>query len=113
MAKVLSKTQKKIDHNVRRALSDAYELFLGNIIGFQSLSHQADYSNFPASLLMHCVFDTDEHQQQACQNGEATKMQNLIQAKLLKVGVVLKVPKHQVIFDNNEARVLADTQLDG
>ncbi len=102
MAKPQSKTQKKIDNNVRLALTDACELFLDNIAGFQWLTHQANYSNFPASLLITCVFDTDDSQQQASQNGDSTKMQNLIQAKLLKIGVKLKTPKQQVVFDNEE-----------
>ena len=103
MAKSLSKTQKKIDNNVRLALTDACELFLDSISGFQWLTHQADYSNFPASLLITCMFDIDESQQQACQNGDLTKMQNFIQVRLLNVGVKLKVLKQQVVFDNEKA----------
>lgn len=102
MANSQSKTQKKIDNNIRLALTDACELFLDDISGFQWLTHQANYSNFPASLSITCVFDTDENQKQACQNGNSTKMQNLIQAKLLKIGVKLKSPKQQVIFEYEE-----------
>jgi hypothetical protein len=105
MAKPHSKTQKKIDNNVRLALTGACEQFLDDISGFQWLTHQANYSNFPASLLITCVFDTDESQQQACQNNDSSKMQNLIQARLLKIGVKLKAPKQQVIFDSEESRV--------
>jgi hypothetical protein len=104
MAKPQSKTQKKIDNNVRLALTDACEEFLDDIRGFQWLTHQADYSNFPASLLITCVFDTDKSQQQACENGDSSKMQNLIQAQLLKIGVKLKAPKRQLIFDSEECR---------
>ncbi len=102
MAKPQSKTQKKIDNNVRMALTDACELFLGDIPGFQWLTHQADYSNFPASLSITCVFDTAENQKEIFQNGNSTKMQNLIQAKLLKVGVKLNAPKQQVVFEWEE-----------
>ena len=102
MAKPKSKTQKKIDNNIRLALTDACEQFLEGIPGFQWLTHEANYTNFPASLLITCVFDTDKNQQQACQNGDSIKMQNLIQAKLLKIGVKLKIPKQQIVFDNEE-----------
>lgn len=102
MAKPQSKTQKKIDNNIRLALTDACELFLDAIPGFQWLTHEANYTNFPASLLITCVFDSDERQQQACQNGDSRKMQKLIQAKLLKIGVKLKAPKQQIIFDSEE-----------
>ncbi len=105
MAKPQNKTRKKIDNNVRLALTDACEQFLDDITGFQWLTHQANYSNFPASLLITCVFDTDESQQQACQNGDSSKMQNLIQTQLLKIGVELKAPKQQIIFDSEEYRL--------
>ena len=102
MAKPKSKTQKKIDNNVRLALTDACEQFLVTTPGFQWLSHQADYSNFPASLLISCVFDSDENLQQAVQKGLCVNMQNLIQTKLLNIGVKLKAPKQQVIFKSEE-----------
>ena len=104
MAKPQSKAQKKIDNNVRRALAAACEQCLEGINGFQKLTHQADYSNFPASLLITCVFDTDESQQQACQNDSSSNIQKLIQAQLLKVGIILKAPKRQIIFDSVQSR---------
>ncbi len=104
MAKPQSKTQKKIDNNVRLALTAACEQFLEDISGFQWLTHEADYSNFPASLLITCVFDTAESQQQACQNGDSDKMQSAIQRQLLKIGVILKIVKQQVIFDSEDHR---------
>ena len=105
MAKPQSKTQKKLDNNVRLALTDACEQFLEEIVGFQWLTHQANYSNFPASLLITCVFDTNASQQQACQNGDSSKIQNLIQAKLLKKGVKLESAKQQITFDSEECRL--------
>jgi hypothetical protein len=102
MARPKSKTEKKIDNNVRLALTSACEIFLEDIPGFQWLTHRAVYSNFPASLSVTCVFDTDEHQTQAHQDGNAIKMQHLIQTKLLHIGVKLKAPKQQVIFESEE-----------
>ena len=81
MAKPQSKTQKKIDNNIRLALTDACEQLLDTIPGFQWLTHQANYSNFPASLLITCVFDTRESQQHAAENGGTKDMQKFIQAK--------------------------------
>lgn len=103
MAKPQSKTQKKIDNNVRIALTDACEEFLQDIPGFEWLTHQANYSDFPASLLVCCVFDTHENQQQAGENGHPELMQKIIQAKLLKIGVKFKTLQKQVIFDNEQA----------
>ena len=103
MAKPKSKTEKKIDNNIRLALTDACEQFLQDIAGFQWLTHQANYSNFPASLLICCVFDTDESQQQAFANGHSHTMQKLIQSKLLKIGVKLKSLPQQITFDSEQA----------
>lgn len=102
MTKPQTKTQKKIDNNVRLALTDACEQFLEDITGFQWLTHQANFNSFPDSLLITCVFDTDASQLQARQNGDSGKMQNLIQAKLLKFGVELKAVNRQIIFDSEE-----------
>lgn len=99
MAKPQSKTEKKIDKNVRLALTSACEQFLEDVQGFQWLTHQANYTNFPASLLITCVFDTQEYQEQV----DASVIHKLLQSKLLKIGVKLKAPKQQVIFDSEEA----------
>jgi hypothetical protein len=104
MVKPQSKTQKKMDNNVRLALTEACEQFLDDVSGFQWLTHQTDFNNFPASLLITCVFDTDQSRQQACENGDSSKMQNVIQALLLRIGLKLKAPKQQVIFDSEECR---------
>jgi hypothetical protein len=103
MAKPKSKTQKKIDNNLRLALTDACEEFLQDIPGFQWLTHQANYSDFPASLLVCCVFDTHASQQQANDNSHPKLMRKCIQAKLLKIGVKFKSLQQQIIFDNEEA----------
>lgn len=101
MAKAQSKTQKKIDNNIRLALTGACEQFLEDIPGFQWLTHQANYSNFPASLLVTCVFDSAEHHQQAENNGDSQEMQKRIQARLVNIGVKLKAPKQQIVFQND------------
>lgn len=99
MAKAKSKTEKKIDNNIRLALTSACEQFLEDIPGFLWLTHQANYTNFPASLLISCIFDTEDSHQQA----DAQKIYKLIHAKLLKIGVKLKAPEQQVMFDSEEA----------
>lgn len=102
MAKPQSKTQKKIDNNVRVALTKACEQLLEDVDGFEWLTHQANYTNFPASLLITCVFDTFEHQH-ASQEQQLQHIQKLIQTQLLNVGVKLKAINQQIIFDNEQA----------
>lgn len=103
--KKLSPTQKKIDNNVRRALLDASEQLLNSVDGFQWLSHRADYSDFPASLLVSCVFDTDVSKHKAIASGDSLIIQKLVHSKLLKIGVILQLPKRQVVFGSEESHL--------
>ena len=99
----LSKTNQKIDNNVCKALTIACESSLHNVAGFVWLTHRANYTNFPASLVITCVFNTDEEIEamKALQQDET--MIATIQKQLLKVGVVVKNIKKSVHFDSEEA----------
>jgi len=102
MSNPKSKTQKKIDNNIRVVLTAVCEETLGNLQGFEWLTHQANYTNFPASLLITCVFGTDQHLEDAIQGGDTQLLQRRIQAQLLKAGVRFKSLGKQVIFDTEE-----------
>lgn len=99
MSKPKSKTEKKIDTNICRALNNVCEQTLGDTPGFQWLTHQANYTNFPASLLVTCVFDTEASLTAA----DKGALQKRIQAALLKIGVKFKAVGQQVVLDSEEA----------
>lgn len=98
-----SKTQKKIDNQLRTALTRVCEQALKNTDGFRWLTHQADYANFPASLLITCIFEAEVELVQAQQQGLTASMQKRVQASLLKIGIRFKNLERQVIFDTEEA----------
>ncbi|MFT5691397.1 MAG: hypothetical protein ACI92E_000726 [Oceanicoccus sp.] len=102
MARPNSKTEKKIDKNVCLALTKACEHFLESINGFQWVTHQATYSDFPGSLFITCVFDSHENQKKAGDNDDNIRMSKIIQSELLKIGVKLKAPRLQIIYDSEE-----------
>ncbi|NIB40365.1 Fis family transcriptional regulator [Pseudomaricurvus alkylphenolicus] len=102
MGRPKSKTQKRLENSLRVALTEACDEMLDKVAGFQWLTHQADYTNFPASLLVTCVFDKRASEQLAVSGGQAADMKKLIQAKLLKIGVKFKFLEKQVLFDNEE-----------
>ncbi len=106
MPKPQSKTQKRIDNNIRKALTACCDEALKDISGFQWLTHQANYANFPASLLITCVFDKKSEQQAAQENGQALSLQKLIQSRLLKIGIKFKKIDAQIMFDSEEACTL-------
>ena len=98
-----SKVQKRLDKAIRLTLTDVCKQALNDIAGFQWLTHQADYSDFPSSLVITCVFETEEECIQAERSGNSRKLQKLIQSKLLKIGVKFTAINSQVRFDSEEA----------
>ena len=99
----LSKTNQKIDNNVCKALTIACEHSLHEVKGFVWLTHRANYTNFPASLVVTCVFERQTDIDEMKEQHQDEQLQHNIQKHLLKVGVVLKNVKHQVRFDSEEA----------
>ncbi len=99
----LSKTNQKIDNNVCKALTIACESSLHDVPGFVWLTHRANYTNFPGSLVITCVFNTDEEvaAMKAQQQDELLRLS--IQKQLVKVGVVVKNIKQCVRFDSEQA----------
>ncbi|MBU2893744.1 Fis family transcriptional regulator [Colwellia sp. D2M02] len=99
----LNKTSQKIDNNVCKALTIACESALHEIEGFEWLTHRASYTNFPASLVVTCVFTTDEKITAMLANKQDAFLRDNIQKQLLKVGVVVKNINHAVRFDSEES----------
>jgi hypothetical protein len=99
----LSKTNQKIDNNLCKALTIACESSLHDITGFIWLTHRANYTNFPASLVVTCVFNTDEEIEIMKAKQQDAVLCLTIQAQLLKVGVVVKNIKQCVRFDSEQA----------
>lgn len=99
----MSKTNKKIDNNICKALTDVCEQAKVEVSGFQWLTHTANYTQFPGSLMVTCVFE-DEASMMAAQEAELDfKLQKLVQKSLFKVGVVLKDARQNLRLDNEDA----------
>jgi len=99
----LNKTSQKIDNNVCKALTIACEASLHEVSGFVWLTHRANYTNFPASLVITCVFETETEVEVMKAQQQDKLLRNAIQKQLLNVGVVVKNIKQQVHFDSEEA----------
>lgn len=54
----MRKSDKKIDNNIRKTLTNVCEIALEQVDGFKWLTHFVNYDNFPESLAIVCVFDT-------------------------------------------------------
>ena len=99
----LNKTNQKIDNSICKALTVACESSLHVVSGFEWLTHRVNYTNFPASLVITCVFETEADIETMKEQHQDELLRNAIQQQLLKVGVVLKSSKQQVRFDSEEA----------
>lgn len=98
----MNKTVKKLDNNVVQALTKVCDFAKANIDGFVWLTHTADYSNFPNSLVVTCVFDTQQSLDQARSISDNMVLIKLVHQHLLKAGILLKQAKHNVRFDCEE-----------
>jgi hypothetical protein len=98
----MRKTDKKIDNQLRIALTEVCEIALEDIDGFQWLTHLVQYTNFPQSVQIVCVFDTN--QQLANFNVSASKQQlsQLIQKKLLQININFKNINEHIRFDTEQ-----------
>lgn len=102
MSKSLSKTQKKTDDNIRQALNEACNQLLDEYLGFSWLTHQVDYTNFPASLIVTCIFESRAQQEHIIKSQQEQGIWKIIQGKLIKVGIKVPRPAFQIRWDNEE-----------
>ena len=98
----MRKTDKKIDNQLRLVLTNVCETALKDISGFQWLTHLVNYTNFPASLIIVCVFDTNQNLAKFLAHASKSQLTSLIQVELLRVNVKLKNITEHVVYDTHE-----------
>ncbi|MEO9654467.1 Fis family transcriptional regulator [Marinomonas sp.] len=98
----MRKTDKKLEQQLQKALTQVCELALEKYMGFEWLTHRVNYKAFPSSLKITCVFDSKEHVQAFHQQEGAKALNAVIKAKLLSINIALpKIDKH-VVYDSEE-----------
>lgn len=97
----MRKTDKKIDSQLINLLTDVCDSAAEGVEGFQWLTHRVNYSNFPESLQIICVFDTDESVTRY-KLMENKVLLPLIQAKLNTMGIKFKNIAPHVSYDSEE-----------
>jgi len=98
----MRKSDKKMDNQLRLVLTDVCEAALKEIDGFQWLTHLVNYSRFPQSLKVVCVFDTNENRSIFMSKSSGSELASLIQEKLHEVGVNIKDMSAQIVYDTDE-----------
>ncbi|OEF54634.1 Fis family transcriptional regulator [Enterovibrio norvegicus] len=99
----MRKTDKKMDNELRIALTNVCETALTDIDGFQWLTHTVNYSSFPQSLKITCVFDTNAQLAAFSESNEQDKLVSLIQSTLNNLGIPVKNMARHVFFDSEES----------
>lgn len=98
----MRKTDKKIDKQISIALTDVCENALEQFTGFEWLTHLVNYSNFPSSLKVVCVFDTNDNLGRFLADNNAQALGALIQKKLFEIDVVMSDTASQIAYDTEE-----------
>ena len=98
----MRKTDKKRENQIRMVLTDVCELALKQVDGFQWLTHVVNYSNFPSSLKVTCVFDTDEQLTAFSEGDKYQYLTELIIKKLAEADIKINNPKAQIEYCTEE-----------
>ncbi|MGK0399634.1 MAG: hypothetical protein ACJA0I_001938 [Gammaproteobacteria bacterium] len=98
----MRKTDKKIDNQLRLALTDVCEVALKEIEGFQWLTHSVNYYDFPKSLKVVCVFDTNKNLSFFMAQESKVELTSLIQKKLHDVDVKFKNAVDYIVYDTEQ-----------
>ncbi|KGK00572.1 hypothetical protein [Thalassotalea sp. ND16A] len=98
----MRKTDKKIDNQLRTALTDVCETALQEIDGFQWLTHLVDYANFPKSLTVVCIFASNEKLEVFLSKNDKNELTSLIQSKLDGIGIKVKNVAKHISYDSEE-----------
>jgi hypothetical protein len=98
----MRKSDKKIENQLRVTLTNVCDIALKEYAGFQWLTHLVNYANFPKSLKVVCVFDTNDNlrkfQEEKCDH----QLSILIQKQLFEIGIRLKNMNDHLVYDTEE-----------
>ncbi|SJL83446.1 hypothetical protein [Vibrio palustris] len=98
----MKKSDKKMDNALRVALTEVCEHAKESHTGFEWLTHQVNYADFPRSLTITCVFDTHHHMEQADKASIITSLKQALQP----LNVSLNNTDKQIRFDSEESCTL-------
>jgi hypothetical protein len=94
----MKKTDKKVDNAIIDVLTEVCDIAQENYNGFKWITHFANYNDFPDSLSVVCVYDTNEQLEKT----DVNELRILINEKLLCIDVNIKDICRQVSFDTEE-----------
>ena len=99
----MKKTDKKIENTLVASLTEVCEAALKGVEGFQWITHLVNYSDYPKSLSVICVFDREDALARLVASGKDEYLRSLIKEALNRSGIPIKNIQSQVSFDTQEA----------
>lgn len=100
----MRKTDKKIDNALRKVLTEVCDIALERNDGFQWLTHLVDYERLPKSLVIICIYDSNDRLAQA----DIEELRDLIKNKLKELNLKIQDGRQQIRFDTEENCHLED-----
>jgi hypothetical protein len=98
----MRKSDKIIENNLRKALTNVCESALKNFTGFEWLTHLVKYNDFPRSLKVVCVFDTNVNLIVFLNSNHCRELEQLIYTKLSDLKVNIKNINDHITYDTEE-----------
>lgn len=96
----MRKTDKKLDNQIRKLLTDICEDEMKSIAGFQWLTHVVNYSNFPQSLKVIFMFETKANANEFVASNHHSKLQKLLQSEFTKLNIKVKNITNHLDYDS-------------
>lgn len=98
----MRKTDKNIDNQLRLRLTEVCGVALKDINGFLWLTHLVNFSQFPNSLKVVCVFDTNQSLADFLPTSGRNELESLIQLKLAEIEVKVKKVTDHISYDTEQ-----------
>jgi hypothetical protein len=104
----MRKSDKKIDKQLRVVLTEVCEVAIKDFEGFQWLTHLVNYTRFPDSLRVVCVFDTQQNLSSFMDTNSRPKLQAMVKNKLFDIGVNINNMASHISYDTEESCLSID-----
>ena len=100
----MRKSDKKVDNLIRDVLTEVCEDTLKGYDGFLWVAHTVEFSSFPQSLEIVCVFETNQDRANFLVGEGQQHVSTTIQKTFHKMGVQLKNAGKQISYDTQQNR---------
>lgn len=99
----MRKTDKTLENTIVKVLTQVCEESLKTIDGFQWLTHVVNYKNFPQSLTVICIFQSQQQMTTLLNSPQYEDLINNIIRQLSAAGIQLPKKQKHIKFDSEEA----------